>query len=69
MRPKAPEPSSSSDLFRNRLENLLDQRHQLHRLTDLIDWSRFEDLPAFELGNRINAYQVFLALEKEMLEQ
>ncbi len=34
-----------------------------------IDWSRFERLPAFALGNRINAYQVFLALEKEMLEE
>ena len=33
-----------------------------------IDWSRFERLPAFGLGNRINAYQVFLSLEQEMLE-
>ncbi len=34
-----------------------------------IDWSRFEKLPAFELGNRVNAYQVYLALEKELLEE
>jgi glyoxylase-like metal-dependent hydrolase (beta-lactamase superfamily II) len=34
-----------------------------------IDWSRFERLPAFGLGNRINAYQVFLALEREMLAE
>ena len=34
-----------------------------------IDWSPFERLPAFALGNRINAFQVFLALEKEMLEE
>ncbi len=34
-----------------------------------IDWSPFERLPAFALGNRINAYQVFLALEKELLEE
>ena len=33
------------------------------------DWSNFEDLPAFEAGNRINAYQVFLSLEQELLEQ
>ncbi|MCP4076342.1 MAG: MBL fold metallo-hydrolase [Gammaproteobacteria bacterium] len=33
-----------------------------------IDWSPFEKLPAFKLGNRINAYQVFLALEKELLD-
>jgi glyoxylase-like metal-dependent hydrolase (beta-lactamase superfamily II) len=38
-------------------------------LYDAIDWSPFENLPAFELGNRVNAYQVFLALEKEMLAQ
>lgn len=33
------------------------------------DWSRFETLPAFDLANRINAYQVFLALEQELLAQ
>ncbi len=33
-----------------------------------IDWSRFEKLPAFKEGNRINAYQVFLSLEKELLD-
>ena len=33
-----------------------------------IDWSDYEKLPAFELGNRVNAYQVFLALEKELLD-
>jgi glyoxylase-like metal-dependent hydrolase (beta-lactamase superfamily II) len=33
------------------------------------DWSRFQQLPAFALGNRINAYQVYLALEKELLAQ
>ncbi len=32
-----------------------------------IDWGSFKTLPAFEIGNRINAYQVFLSLEKEML--
>lgn len=34
-----------------------------------INWSEFSSLPAFEVGNRINAYQVFLALEKELLEE
>jgi glyoxylase-like metal-dependent hydrolase (beta-lactamase superfamily II) len=32
-----------------------------------IDWSEFEDLPAFEAANRRNAYQVYLSLESEML--
>ena len=42
MRPKVPDPSPSSDLFRNRLDNLLDQRHELYRLADLIDWNSFD---------------------------
>ena len=33
------------------------------------DWSKFKDLPAFDAGNRINAYQVYLSLEAELLEQ
>ena len=33
------------------------------------DWSEFRDLPAFEAGNRINAYQVFLSMEAELLQQ
>ena len=33
------------------------------------DWSKFKDLPAFEEGNRINAYQVYLSMEAELLEQ
>jgi glyoxylase-like metal-dependent hydrolase (beta-lactamase superfamily II) len=31
------------------------------------DWSEFKDLPAFEEGNRINAYQVYLSMEAELL--
>ncbi|MFV2005462.1 MAG: MBL fold metallo-hydrolase [Gammaproteobacteria bacterium] len=33
------------------------------------DWSEFQDLPAFDAGNRINAYQVYLSMEAELLEQ
>jgi len=33
------------------------------------DWSKFKDLPAFEESNRINAYQVYLSMEAELLEQ
>lgn len=33
------------------------------------DWTEFKNLPAFEEGNRINAYQVYLSMEAEMLEQ
>ena len=33
------------------------------------DWSEFEHIPAFQEANRINAYQVFLSLEAELLGQ
>ena len=33
------------------------------------DWSEFKDLPAFDAGNRINAYQVYLSMEAELLKQ
>jgi IS5 family transposase len=42
MTPEKPETRPSPDLFRNRLENLLNHRHELYRLADLIDWSTFE---------------------------
>jgi glyoxylase-like metal-dependent hydrolase (beta-lactamase superfamily II) len=32
-------------------------------------WTEFEKLPAFQAANRINAYQVFLSLEAELLDQ
>jgi glyoxylase-like metal-dependent hydrolase (beta-lactamase superfamily II) len=34
-----------------------------------VDWSEFEDLPAFEEANRRNAYQVYLSLESELLAE
>ena len=33
------------------------------------DWSEFKDLPAFAEGNRINAYQVYLSMEAELLAE
>lgn len=33
------------------------------------DWSEFRDLPAFNEGNRINAYQVYLSMEAELLAE
>jgi glyoxylase-like metal-dependent hydrolase (beta-lactamase superfamily II) len=36
---------------------------------DAADWSRFENLPAFDEANRRNAYQVFLSMEAEALGQ
>ncbi|HEY8613615.1 MAG TPA: transposase [Roseomonas sp.] len=42
MRPKQPKSEPQEDLFRARLENLVDTRHALVRLAGLIGWGRFE---------------------------
>ena len=42
MGPKKPDSQRSDDLFRMRLENLIDQRHPLARLAEQIDWPVFE---------------------------
>jgi transposase, IS5 family len=42
MRPKQPQSEPQEDLFRARLQNLVDLRHPLVRLAGLIDWDRFE---------------------------
>jgi transposase, IS5 family len=42
MRPKQPRAEPQEDLFRARLETLVDPRHALVRLAGLIDWGRFE---------------------------
>lgn len=34
---------------------------------DKTDWSEFEKLPAFDAANRRNAYQVYLSMEEELL--
>ena len=42
MRPKQPAAEPQEDLFRARLETLVDLRHALVRLAGLIEWGRFE---------------------------
>ncbi|QRM32956.1 hypothetical protein JO965_26865 (plasmid) [Microvirga sp. VF16] len=41
MGPKPTLPSSG-DLYRSRLDQILDHRHELYRLAGLIDWDRFD---------------------------
>src|ERR1700738_377725 len=45
MRPKPiPRPAQGeTDMFRNRLDNMIDMRHEFVRLTKLIDWKRFDE--------------------------
>ena len=44
MTPRQPDAVSrtATDLFRERLDNMLNQRHALYRLADLIEWSVFD---------------------------
>ncbi|MCH8135837.1 MAG: IS5 family transposase [Proteobacteria bacterium] len=42
MKPKSPPDSPTDDLFRHRLENLIDTRHELIKLSELIDWEHFD---------------------------
>lgn len=44
MKPQSRPDFPTDDLFRHRLENLIDTRHELVRLSQLIDWQRFDAL-------------------------
>ncbi len=54
MRPKQPKVEPQEDLFRARLETLVDPRHPLVRMAALIDWGRFavEFGPLYTDGGR-----------------
>jgi IS5 family transposase len=43
MRSKRPERKADADLYRARLDNLLDHRHELFQLAEKIDWDSFEE--------------------------
>jgi len=42
MKPQMPPVIPTDDLFRHRLENLIDTRHELVKLSELIDWEYFD---------------------------
>ena len=43
MRPKQRDEKRSGDLFRARLDQIIDMKHELVRLADEIDWSWIDD--------------------------
>ena len=45
MRPKpiSTPAAGETDMFRNRLDNMIEMRHELVRLAGLIDWNRFDE--------------------------
>jgi IS5 family transposase len=42
MRPKISKETPQGDLFRSRLENILNRDHELYRLAGLIEWEAFD---------------------------
>ncbi len=54
---------------RGKMHNAVNNMDSFDEVYDEIDWSEFEHLPAFKEANRRNAYQVFLSIEKEFLNQ
>jgi glyoxylase-like metal-dependent hydrolase (beta-lactamase superfamily II) len=55
------------EFLRERMKQAVDEMIPFDAVYAEIDWSEFEDLPAFAEANRRNAYQVYLSLEAEML--
>lgn len=43
MKPSRRPPSGTDDLFRSRLENIIDMRHEVVRLADAMDWPFFDE--------------------------
>jgi len=43
MRPKEMKQTPINDLFRQRLENIIDMRHELVKLSEIIDWSSLNE--------------------------
>lgn len=74
--PHAKEPSKAITLTRRYLESVrqamslaVDELQSFDEAYKAADWSEFKNLPAFEAGHRRNAYQVYLSIEQEQLNQ
>jgi hypothetical protein len=72
--PQAAEPNEAIRLTRRYLEFLrekmgaaVDELKAFDQAYAEVDWSEFQDLPAFDAANRRNAYQVYLSMEAELL--
>lgn len=54
--------------IREQMAAAVDELQAFDEAYDQTDWSAFANLPAFKEANRKNAYQVYLSLEAEALE-
>ncbi len=52
---------------RNHMGKAVDQWVQFEEAYQQTDWSRYENLPAFDASNKANAYRVYLEMEKAAL--
>ncbi|MCK5002314.1 MAG: MBL fold metallo-hydrolase [Gammaproteobacteria bacterium] len=73
--PASKKPASTISLTRRYLAYLrktmgyaVDDLTPFGEAYDEVDWSEFENVPAFKEANRINAYQVYLSMSKELFE-
>lgn len=57
------------EFLRKKMGEAVDELTPFDEAYSAIDWSEFKKLPAFEAGNRRNAYQVYLSIEREQLQQ
>lgn len=53
---------------REKMGDAVDQWVQFEDAYRQTDWSRYENLPAFDASNKANAYRVYLEMEKAALE-
>lgn len=74
--PAAEEPNDAIRLTRDYLRHLREVMGEavasfteFDEAYDQADWSAFENLPAFEAANRINAYAVYLSMERESFQE
>lgn len=74
--PASTDPKNTISLTRRYLAHLrkvmgtgIEELEPFDEVYAAADWSEFKNLPAFAEGNRINAYQVYLSMEAELLEQ
>lgn len=53
--------------MREKMSEAVDQLTPFDQAYGAVDWSEWENMPAFEEANRRNAYAVYLSIEQEML--
>jgi len=54
---------------RENMHSAVENMDSFDEVYEGIDWSEFEQLPAFGAANRRNAYQVYLSIENELFKQ